>query len=356
MELSASQENRNSGYQKRTFVADLTPGLEIEEVFLLVEAESRQARNGPFWNLLLEDRTGQVTCKIFHPHSQAAPKLTAGSFARVHGQVGIWRDLPQVVADRIEVLDPEAEGLNPADYAQASAREPENMLFELERILDENLRHKPWRKLARSVLSDPVIRERLLSAPGGKSIHHAYIGGLLEHTLGVLRLCLAFCELYEDLDKELLITAALLHDLGKAWEYAPGPVREVTDEGRLLGHIHIGFEVLEPLFAKVKDLEPELLMHLKHVILSHHGQYEYGSAKLPMTAEALALHFADNLDSKLNICAGAFAEAGGDGGPAWSAYQRSMERFLYRPARTPGAGKDKKKHDKGFQCSLPLKG
>jgi 3'-5' exoribonuclease len=355
MELSGSEANRNTGHVKMVFVSDLEPGREVEDAFLLAEAEWRQAKNGPFWNLLLEDRTGQVPCKIFHPHSQAAPRLEAGMTVKIRGQVGLWRDMPQVIADRVEVLDPAAHGLDPADYAQASERDPRDMLVELERILDGGLRHKPWRKLLRRVLKDPEIRERLASAPGGKSIHHAYIGGLIEHTLAVVKLCVAFCELYDDLDRELLLAAAVLHDLGKAWEYGRGPVREVTDEGRLLGHIHLGFEVLEPHFAKAKDLDPDLITHLKHVILAHHGQYEYGSPKLPMTAEAMALHFADNLDSKLNTCAGAFAEHETDSGPGWSAYQRSMERFLYRPARTPGADAGKKKDDKGNQCLLPLK-
>lgn len=355
MELPASEPNRNTVHAKAVYVSDLAPGREVEDAFLLAEAESRQAKNGPFWNLVLEDRTGQVPCKIFHPHSQSAPKLSAGLIVKIRGQVGIWRDLPQIVADQVDILDMEQHGLDPSDYAKASERDPEDMLADIERILDGHLKHKPWRKLMRSILKNSEIRQRLLAAPGGKSIHHAYIGGLLEHTLDVAKLCVSFSELYEELDKELLLAAAVLHDLGKAWEYGRGPVRDVTDEGRLLGHIHLGFEVLEPFFAKARDLDQGLITHLKHVILSHHGQYEYGSPKLPMTAEAIALHFADNLDSKLNTCAGAFADSESDGEPGWSQYQRSMDRFLYRPARTPGAGPGKNKDDKGNQCLLPLK-
>lgn len=343
-------------HSKHTFVTDLSAGRELDDAFLLAEADLRQAKNGPFWHLLLEDRTGQVPAKIFHPHSQAAPRLEPGMMVRIHGQVGLWRDLPQVVADQIQILDMDEGGLNPADFVQSSARDPKDMLAEIQAILDEHLKYKPWRKFIRSVLATVEIRKRLLEAPGGKSIHHAYRGGLMEHTLGVTRLCLAFSELYPDLDKELLLVAAVLHDLGKGWEYAQGPVREVTDEGRLLGHIHIGFEILEPIFRKAKDLPNELAAHLKHAILAHHGQYEYGSPKLPMTAEALALHFADNMDSKMNTYARAFADEGGDEEPGWSAYQRSMERYLYRPARTPDADAAKKNNDSGSQCLLPLKG
>jgi 3'-5' exoribonuclease len=341
---------------KHTFVTDLSAGREVDDAFLLAEADLRQAKNGPFWHLVLEDRTGQVPAKIFHPHSQAAPKLETGMLVRIHGQVGLWRDLPQVVADQVQVLDLEEGGLNPADFVKSSERDPQDMLADIQTILDEHVRHKPWRKFMRSVLTSREIRTRLLEAPGGKSIHHAYRGGLMEHTLAVTRLCLAFAEQYPELDKELLLVAAVLHDLGKGWEYAQGPVREVTDEGRLLGHIQMGLEIVEPILKKTKDLEPELVTHLKHVILAHHGQYEYGSPKLPMTAEALALHFADNLDSKLNTCAGAFADQGDGGEPAWSPYQRSMERFLFRPVRTPDPEAANNNKNPGSQCLLPLKG
>jgi 3'-5' exoribonuclease len=357
MKIADSQANRNTVSAKSVFVSELAPGLEVDDLFLLAEADSRQARNGPMWHLLLEDKTGQVPGKIFHPHSMGVAGLAPGMIVRLRGQVGVWRDLPQIVAEEVQVLDPEEDGLDPADFAAASVREPEEMMAELEALVRENIRHKPWRKLLASVLTDKDVRPRLLRAPGGKSIHHAYLGGLLEHTLAVSRLCLSFCALYPGLDRELLLAAAILHDLGKAWEYGQGPVREVTDEGRLLGHIHIGFEVLAPHLAKAKGLDPELATHLKHVILAHHGEYEFGSPRLPMTAEAMALHFADNLDAKLNSCEAALAEMPEGNDPGWSTFQRSMQRYLYRARRTPGNenGKAENGEDRSRQCSLPLK-
>jgi len=321
--------------EKKKFVSDLAPGEAIEDLFVLAEARQGQAKNGPFWHLLLFDRSGQVPAKVFSPHSASCPALAAGMVVRVRGQVGLYREELQVVAEAVSVVDQASGELCLADFVAASEREPEDLLAEIEALGREHLTHAPWRKLLKKILADPEIRGRLLAAPGGMSIHHAYVGGLLEHTLAVCRLCLGFCDLYADLDRETLFVAAVLHDLGKAWEYSGGLDRGVTDEGRLLGHIAITLSVLEPFLAKARDLDPELALHLKHLLVSHHGEHEYGSPKRPKTAEAFALHFADNLDARLAGVAEAF-EGSPAGQPSWSSFQRHLSRFLYRPLRTPG--------------------
>lgn len=337
---------------KKLFARELTPGDAVDEVFALAEARPGQARNGPFWSLALEDRSGRVAAKVFSPHSQGCPALAPGMLVRVRGQVGVYRDETQIVADSVLVLDPASPDLVLADYVAASQRPAADLLADIEALCREHLRHKPWRSLARKVLADPGIRARLLAAPGAMSVHHAYVGGLLEHTLSVCRLCLSFCDQYPALDREVLLAAAVLHDLGKAWEYGSGLAREVTDPGRLLGHIALGLAVLEPFLAR-SGLEEGLVLHLKHIILSHHGELAFGSPKRPKTAEAFALHFADNLDAKLATVAEALDEAeAGEGG--WSAYARSLERPVYRPARTPGREAEARRPE-GEQCLLPLK-
>lgn len=335
--------------EKNIFIADLIPGKPVEEVFLLSEAGTGQARNGPFKFFTLTDRTGKIAGKIFHPQSGQCPELKPGMAVRVSGNVGVYRDQPQIVAERVDVLD--SAELNMADFLVTGKTPPEELLKDLEQLIKENIRHKPWLKFVRRVLTDAEVKNRLMQAPGAKTIHHAYAGGLLEHTLAVCRLCVAFSCLYPELDKETLLAAAVFHDMGKAWELTSGPVLDYTDEGRLLGHIQIAIDILEPFLAKAEDLAPELKLHFKHLILSHHGQYEYGSPRLPQTAEALALHYADNMDAKMNTVAGALDDLEGDG-PAWSSYQRSLERALYRPVRTPGADDDRAENDGMKQCSL----
>ncbi|MBU1003592.1 MAG: HD domain-containing protein [Proteobacteria bacterium] len=344
--------------QKTTFIRDLIPGQPVDDIFLLASAQQGQAKNGPFWSLTLTDRSGEIPTKIFSPQAQAITSLAAGQFVRVRGLVGTYRDQPQVVADSAQVVDPSENGLQLADFVPASERDPEDMLADLEKLCKDNIRHKPLRVLVRNVLTDQAIKERIMPAPGAVSIHHAYAGGLVEHTLAVCRLCMSFCELYPELDRQVLLAAAVFHDLGKAWEYAQGPVRQHTDEGRLLGHIQLGLTVIEPFIAKAleKGLEPEVAMHLKHIIVSHHGELEFGSPKRPKTPEAFALHFADNLDAKLKTVAEAIEPTVPEEETGWSPFVRSLGRYVYKPLRTPDPvesnGDDKKDEQ---QCLLPLK-
>jgi 3'-5' exoribonuclease len=339
---------------KSVFIRDLVPGTAVSAVFLLTEARQGQARNGPFWSLRLEDASGAAEAKIWSPHSQAYEDLRPGSFAAVSGQAQLYRDKVQVNVERLDILDPEAAGLDMADFLASSECPPDVMLDELLALCRENLHHKPWLKFCRAVLENASVRERLLSAPGAKSMHHAYRGGLLEHTLAVCKLCLSIAALYPALDSETLLAAAVFHDLGKAWELKSDVTRDYTDEGRLLGHITLGLEALEPFLRKARDLDPGLVKHFKHLLLSHHGEYDFGSPKRPKTAEAFILHFADNMDAKLNTIGGLFPDDGEETQEGWSAFQRSLDRQIFNPPRTP---KPRSANDKRLasQCLLPLK-
>jgi 3'-5' exoribonuclease len=208
------------------------------------------------------------------------------------------------------------------------------MLAELLALARKTLAHKPWRKLITSLLTDEEIAAALRAAPAAKGMHHAYAGGLLEHTLSVCRLCLRIAEHYPQLDRQALFAGAVCHDLGKLWELTPGLAIDYTTPGRLIGHISLMLEHLAP-FIKKSGLEPELAEHLQHLILSHHGALEFGSPKLPATAEAMALHYADNMDAKLQQIETALAGLE-EGVGGWSAYYPPLERFLFRAMRTPG--------------------
>ncbi len=339
---------------KKTFIRDIQPGHFVSDVFVLAEARQAQGKNGPFWGLKLQDSSGSLEAKVFSPLSQQHPNLAAGQVVVAEGAVQVFRDQPQIVIERLELLADELDETLLRGLIPCSKVDPGILMEELEELLRQELRHAPWKKFCKRVLADPDIRGRLLFAPGAKAIHHAYAGGLLEHTLAVCRICQALCGLYPELDRETLLAAAAFHDLGKAWELTSGLVRDYTDQGRLLGHIFIGLEKLLPHLAKVSDLDEALKEHFKHLLLSHHGELEFGSPKRPKTAEAIVLHYADNLDAKLKTCGESLGEEAAEG--QWSPFVRSLERYLFRPKSTPGV-KGSRKDDKGpEQCLLPLKG
>ncbi|EGJ50710.1 3'-5' exoribonuclease YhaM family protein [Desulfocurvibacter africanus] len=339
---------------KKTFIRDMQPGHFISDVFVLAEARQAQGKNGPFWGLKLQDSSGSLEAKVFSPLSQQYPNLTAGNIVVAEGAVQLFRDQPQVIIERLELLACEPDETLLRGLIPCSKVDPEILLEELEDLLRQELRHGPWKKFCKRVLADQDIRGKLLFAPGAKAIHHAYAGGLLEHTLAVCRICQSLCGLYPELDREVLLAAAAFHDLGKAWELSSGLLRDYTDEGRLLGHIAIGLEKLLPHLAKVTDLDDELKAHFKHLLLSHHGELEFGSPKRPKTSEALVLHYADNLDAKLKTVSESLGEDTAEG--AWSPFVRSLDRYLFHPKATPGS-KNTRKDDKGpAQCLLPLKG
>ncbi len=336
--------------EKTVFVQDLVPGRPVAGIFVITGAKAGNAKNGPFWSLNLDDATGSVEAKIWSPQSHAFSAFETGAFVHVEGMVGSYRDKPQITVNRLEILSPETYRPDLTLFIPSGERNPADILRDLEDLLNRSVVPKPWKRYCRRILKNEDIRERLLNAPGAKAIHHSHMGGLLEHTLGVCKICDAFCDLYPGLDRDTLLSAAAFHDLGKAWELTSGVVRDYTDPGRLLGHIYLGLEVLEPFLKKTKGLDPEFVLHFKHIILSHHGEYEYGSPRRPKTPEAFVLHFADNADAKLNTVFGFFPEKDETG---WSPYVRSLERFVYNPRRAAREEKNAdapKKDD--IQCSL----
>ncbi len=339
---------------KRIFVRDLTVGAQVSECFLLAQASKGQARNGPFWTFKLQDATGTIEAKLWSPASLAFEDIPPGQFAIVSGTVTSYRDQPQLNLDALELLGSAPEGIDFGNFLPESEEKPESLYARLEDFLQANIGHAPWRRFCRKVLGDADIRARLLAAPGAKAMHHAYRGGLVEHTLSVCRVALSLCQLYPALDRDTLLAAAAFHDLGKAWELSSGLTRDYTDEGQLLGHIMLGMSVLEPYLRKARDLDPGLVLHFRHLLASHHGELAFGSPRPPMTPEAMILHFADNIDAKVHQFQAAVDDPDKVGVVG---FVRGLDRYVYNPARVrpenPGA---KKPQDKGpSQCSLPLK-
>jgi 3'-5' exoribonuclease len=339
--------------EKRIFVRDLAQGSQVSELFILAQASRGQARNGPFWTLKLQDATGTIEAKLWSPASLTFEDIPAGQFVLASGTVGSFRDQPQLNLDALELLGPAPQDLDFSLFLPESAEKPESLLAQLEDMLAASIGHAPWRRFCRKVLDDPDVRARLLAAPGAKAMHHAYRGGLLEHTLAVCKVLLALCELYPFLDRDTLLAAAAFHDLGKAWELSSGLTRDYTDEGHLLGHIVLGLAVLEPFLRKAKGLDPELILHFRHMLVSHHGMHEFGSPRLPQTPEAMLLHFADNIDAKVHQFRAAVEDPDKTG---VAGYVRALERYVYNPKRVPPEQEPRKPEDKGLsQCLLPLR-
>ena len=323
---------------KIQFIADLKNGQEVSSVFLLASAQQGQARNGPFWRLVLRDASGSLEAKIWSPQSQAYPELAAGDMAEVLGRVSMYRERLEIAVDRLRVLDVEEKtSLDLSNFIPSSERSGNDMMEELRALCTATFTHSPWKKLILGILKDEELAKSFMLAPAAKGMHHVYAGGLLEHTLSVARLCMALADRYSELDRQVLLAGAVCHDLGKIWELTPGASIDYTSEGRLLGHIQIAIDQLEPRIRKA-GLEQELALHLKHLILSHHGQFEYGSPRLPSTAEAMILHYADNIDAKMNQIKTALS-AIEDDESGWSAFTPGLDRFLYKAARTPGKQK-----------------
>lgn len=320
--------------EKGHYVKDMSPSIDAQGLFVVAQAAQAQSRNGPYWRLSLADASGSVEAKIWHPLSVEFQDIPVGVLVWAEGRVALFREQVQLTVDRMRILTKEeAADVDHAALMPASPYDLDEMLSRLFGACKEEFRYKPWRKLVFSVLEDAQWQAAFRLCPAAKGVHHAYVGGLLEHTLGVFELCRRIADQYPQLDRQTLLAGAIFHDFGKIREFSGGLANDYTDEGRLLGHIVLGVEMLAPYLAK-SGLEEELQRHLKHLILSHHGEMEFGAVRLPHTAEAMALHHADNLDAKMAQCRGLFEQLP-DEGPGWTPYQATLRRHMHRAMPTP---------------------
>ncbi len=342
--------------QKKYYIQDLSPGRQFEDMLIVIQSRLDQAKNGPYWQLILQDKTGSIPARVWSPLSQSFQKIKPGQIVHIRAGAQSFRDQLQLNIEALEFVSTQETSIE--FFLPVSEIPPEDLYRKLMEFLRSKVAFPPWARLYKNILGHEEIKTALIKAPGGKSIHHAYIGGLLEHTLSVCRICDSVSQLYPDLDRDILMVGAALHDLGKSREITPGISRDYSDQGKLLGHIYLGLEMIQPFLSRVKNLSPEVIMHLKHIILSHHGELEFGSPKRPKTHEAFVLHFADNLDAKMNTLDLALKKPPEDqeGDDYWSEYQRSMGRYLYKPVKTPRPeNKKNRPGKKDGPCLLPLK-
>ncbi|MFW6011132.1 MAG: 3'-5' exoribonuclease YhaM family protein [Desulfosalsimonas sp.] len=310
---------------KKRFVNQLSPGESLSDLFVLSEKSMGHKKDGaPYLSIALSDKTGQIRGVVWDNVEKIASGAAAGDFVRVKGLVSEYRGGLQVVVKSISV---ESGNIDPADFLPATARDPGQMIERLKAVA-ETMESKPLRELLEKFWQDPQFIELFKKAPAAKKMHHAYIGGLLEHTLSLALLAERVAGHYSGIDRDLLIAGAILHDIGKIHEFTYDTRIDYSDEGRLVNHIVIGIRMLEQKMADVSSLTPNTALLLKHMIISHHGTREFGSPEPPKTLEAVLLNYLDEIDSKIN----GIREFMDNQDPEadWTAYHRPLERFFYR--------------------------
>ncbi len=292
---------------------------------LLSRKERRQDRNGrQFLDLELIDATGSITAKVWSDSPALDGEYEAHDFVAFRGSVKLYRDRLQLsVTDCRRAVEADRErGFDESKLVPSTHEDIGELWSRLKQIYGEEVRDPFLHRLAAESLA--VWGRQLKEHPAAKAIHHAYRGGLLEHVVSMAEVALRLCEQYLELDRDVLLLGVLYHDLGKLAEIGAMPVNEYTKEGRLVGHVVFGRDMLRERCASIDSFPEDLQLHLEHLILSHQGRLEFGSPVVPMTAEALALHFIDNLDSKLAQLRDA-ARGGGKG----FQYVRGLDRFVY---------------------------
>lgn len=280
------------------YIKDYKEGDRVFDIYLCKHKQSAVTKNGkPYDNVILQDKTGTLDAKIWDPNSAGIDDFDALDYIEVYGDVTSFQGALQVNVKRVRTCrDGE---FDPADYLPVSKKPVAGMYQELLRYVG-SIENTYLKKLLEAffVEDEEFIRDFQKSS-AAKSVHHGFIGGLLEHTLNVVKLCDYYCRSYPLLKRDLLLAAAMCHDIGKIREIAPFPKNDYTDDGQLLGHIVIGSEMVQDKVRQIEGFPPVLASQLKHCILAHHGEYEYGSPKKPAIMEALALNLADNTDAKL---------------------------------------------------------
>ncbi|MDR3629695.1 MAG: HD domain-containing protein [Desulfocapsaceae bacterium] len=313
--------------QKKSFIDQLKDGDRFDDLFLVKSARLAETKAGkPYLILTVADRSGEISGPVWDNAQAMAEKCQAGGFIRLSGQVQSYRDKLQLKVDTAERLEPEE--VDPADFVAASTKNVAEMAEALQLIV-RSVQNPFIKKLLGRFFNKGDLWVAFQSAPAAKGIHHAYVGGLLEHCLSMARLADFLAGHYSGVDRSLLLAGALLHDIGKLKELeAEMGLIEYTPEGRLKGHLVIGSEMVASEAAGIRDFPPETLIQIQHLILSHHGRQEFGSPAVPMTVEAFLLSQIDDMDAKMNLMEQLRRKIT-EQGFSWSDYQRPLERYLY---------------------------
>ena len=308
------------------FIDGLCEGETIRNVYLCKGKRSAETRNGkPYDNLILQDKTGTLDGKVWDPNSQGIADYDEKDFIEVFGDVINYNGNLQLNIRQIRKAE-EGE-YNPADYMPTTDKSVDGMYEELTAYIRQISNKYLRQVLEFYYIKDEAFIKKFKAHSAAKTVHHGFSGGLLEHTLSVTRMCDYFATSYSILNRDLLLSSAILHDIGKVKELSDFPDNDYTDEGQLIGHIVIGVEMIDDAIRSIPDFPVKLAHELKHCIVAHHGELEYCSPKKPALAEAVALNMADSTDAKLQTLTELFK---GKTGTEWLGYNRLFESNLRR--------------------------
>jgi 3'-5' exoribonuclease len=315
---------------KTPFISELAPNQLVNTTFLVHHKDIRQKKTGePYLSLTFADRSGELDAKMWDNVAEVMETFDRDDFVRVKGLVQLFQNRLQLTVHKVQRID-DSE-VDVVDYFPASKRNPDEMFAELQALI-ARFENPHLKALVEAVFADPDIAHRFRQAPAAKAIHHAYLGGLLEHVLSMCTVARQLGAHYTDIDVDLLVTGVLLHDIGKIYELNYQRTFTYSTEGQLLGHILMGVRIVGDKLAAIPGFPPRLRVLVEHLILSHHGQLEFGSPKVPLFPEALLLHFIDNLDSKMEAMRATLERDAGMEGDLTS-YNNALDRSVLKKGR-----------------------
>jgi 3'-5' exoribonuclease len=311
----------------RKFISQLNGGTTIDEIFLVQNKDLRTTKTGSLYiQAQLSDRTGLIDARMWDASTPFFESLGNDTFLRIKGRTEVYQNKIQLIMKHISKTS--QEDIKLEDYLPSTDKDVNEMFSELKNIIG-SIKQPFLQKLLNLFLSDKDFCRDFCSAPAAVRYHHAFLGGLLEHTLSVAKLGDKIAPLYPNINRDLLVCGIILHDIGKISELCYEKNFNYTDEGHLIGHLISGVLIVEEKAKQIDNFPKTLLDLLRHMILSHHGEYEWGSPKLPTTLEALALHYLDNIDAKIHAFDKAISEDK-DPGDNWTVYNKMFERKLFK--------------------------
>lgn len=306
----------------------LKVGEEVTQFFIIrdIETLTKKSDNMPYLKLELGYRNGRVWSNIWDNTERFLSEYQSGDTVKIRGRIEEYRNQTQINIIKIR-KSVESDDIHPEDLLPVYPGDLTSLEKQLQKVI-KNIKSDHLRELCRSILINSEFGKGYSRSPAGKLWHHGYIGGLLEHSLTVAEICSAVAEMYDDVSKDLLCAGALLHDIGKVDSYTTVPCIEYTDEGRLIGHIVLGYERVRNGIDSIKGFPGDLAKQLLHLILSHQGELEKASPVVPMTLEGIILHYADEIDSRMNAYQRIIKEQK-TGHRKWSNYVNLIDRFVY---------------------------
>ena len=327
------------------WIKDIKENAKIEGNYLVKSKSIGQTRQGkPFLTITLGDKTGTIEAKVWDRVEEISAQFKEGTIVTIAGQANTYRNQIQI---QIHELKQDKSPVDPAIFQESSPKDIPHMLSDLKTLANQ-IQNRHLKTLIDSFMADHHFVTQFKKAPAAKHFHHGYLGGLLEHTLSVSQMAVRVSEHYPELDCDLLLSGAILHDIGKIEELTVEPTIEYSNKGRLLGHIVLGVMMVEEKLKTLKDFPPELALRLNHLILSHHGEFDFGSPKRPKFLEAFALHLIDDMDAKINGLGRILKDDRQEG--SWTVFNNLLQRYFYKgdsSAQTSNIGEDTESKPQG---------